>query len=315
MFICGSIPNWADAIRPYLLHPDSEGIICSMAEINLDALAAHRAHAWHVDEKHRVRSAEQAVDFVNERGFVFFWPITGVEMPSLWTAAAGDRPVPNNHDDPGHVTWNWKDGMLGKRRWYYGRLLRRRNTIASLEAARHFYALSPNYGDYEQDYQDIYDQGLLTAEARQVYEALLREGALDSLELRRAAHLWGGESVGRFNRALDDLQVRMMALPVGVAAVGRWNYAFIYDIPARHMPDLPEQARSISEPQARRWLMECYLRSVGASARAGVARFFGWNSEEAERTLHQLIEKGVLAGGLGHPQQRGEWLALPELIQ
>lgn len=304
----------ADAVCPYAPYLAVEGIIPRMTEIDLNALAAYRAHTWHLDENRRVRSAEQAVDFVNKRGFVFFWPITGVEMPSLWAATVGNRPVPNNHDDPGHVTWNWKDGMLGKRRWYYGRLLRRRNTIASLEAARHFYALSPNYGDYEQDYLDIYEQGLLTVEARQVYEALLREGALDSLELRRAAHLWGGESVTRFNRALDDLQVRMMALPVGVAAAGRWNYAFIYDIPARHLPELPEQAREVSEPQAMRWLVECYFRSVGAAARAGVARLFGWRSEDTERTVNQLIEKGIIMGGLQHPQARGEWLALPELL-
>src|SRR6266498_2272607 len=56
----------------------------------------------------RLKSAEEAVAFVNEVGFCFFWPIEGAELPSLWDAVAGDRPVPNDHDDPGHVTWGWK---------------------------------------------------------------------------------------------------------------------------------------------------------------------------------------------------------------
>jgi len=31
--------------------------------------------------------------------------------------------------------------------------------------------------------------------------------------------------------------------------VGAWKYAFRYEITARHMPELPEQARSIGEAQ------------------------------------------------------------------
>lgn len=51
----------------------------------------------------------QVVDFVNERGSVYFWPIKDVTLPSLWTAVAGA------HDDPGHVSWGWKDSLLGQR--------------------------------------------------------------------------------------------------------------------------------------------------------------------------------------------------------
>ena len=64
-------------------------------------------------------------------------------MPSLWVAVAGDRPVPDEHDDPGHVTWGWKDGLLGKRRWYYGRVLRKRNTFISLDICLTFMRFPP----------------------------------------------------------------------------------------------------------------------------------------------------------------------------
>jgi len=70
-----------------------------------------------------VRTKEQAIAYVEERGFVYFWPIKGVMMPSLWQAVAGDRPVASEHDDPGHVTWGWKDGLLGERLWYYAKVL------------------------------------------------------------------------------------------------------------------------------------------------------------------------------------------------
>jgi len=61
---------------------------------------------------------EEAIRYVNERGFIYFWPINGILLPSLWEAVSGDRPVPNEHDDPGHVTWGWKDSLLGKHVWY-----------------------------------------------------------------------------------------------------------------------------------------------------------------------------------------------------
>ena len=60
----------------------------------------------------RLKSAADAVKFVEAVGFCYLWPIAGVDMPSLWAAVAGDRPVADEHDDPGHVTWGWKDQSL-----------------------------------------------------------------------------------------------------------------------------------------------------------------------------------------------------------
>jgi hypothetical protein len=52
----------------------------------------------------RLSDVEQAINFVNERGFVYFWPIKGIVLPTLWVATAGERPVPNDHDDSGQIT-------------------------------------------------------------------------------------------------------------------------------------------------------------------------------------------------------------------
>ena len=125
---------------------------------------------------------------------MFFWPIKGIDLPSLWTAVAGDRPVPDKHDDPGHVTWGWKDDALPKRIWYYAKVLRRKATMISLETAPYFYALSENYGSFEEDHLVAYEQGHLTLAARNVYEALLTSGPLDSISLRKAGRMAGPRS-------------------------------------------------------------------------------------------------------------------------
>jgi hypothetical protein len=285
-----------------------------MPVLDLEALKAYRQETYFLLPELRLRSPEAALDFVNARGFVYFWPIQGVDLPSLWAAVAGDRPVADAHDDPGHVSWGWKDAALPKRIWYYGKILRRKATIISLETAPYFYALSENYGSPEEDHILAYEAGHLTLAAKQVYDALLENGRMNTLDLRKEARLQNAKE-SEFNRALEDLQKDFKVLPVGVAEVGAWRYAFQYELTARHFPDLPERARPIGEAEARRHLTGLFFRSVGAAQRRDVNKLFGWPPELVRRTLDRLVQDGLLAAGVEHPKQPGEWLALPELIR
>lgn len=285
-----------------------------MPTLNLERLKAYRARTFHLLPKNRLTTLAQALDFVNERGFTFFWPVKGITLPSLWTAVAGDRPVPDEHDDPGHVTWRWKDDALDKNIWYYGKILRRKATFISLEVAPYFYALSENYGSPEEDYLVTYEEGRMTQAAKQIYEALLDKGALDTISLRKEARLQNAKE-SEFNRALEDLQKDFKILPVGIAEVGAWRYAYRYDLTARHFPELPEQARPIGEAEARTKLAGLYFRSVGAAQRRDLVKLFGgWPPELAARTLDRLVQGGVVVNDVAHPAFKGEWLALPELV-
>lgn len=282
-----------------------------MLILNLDKLKAHRTRTFHLPPAKPFSSQAQAVTFVNQRSFIFFWPIKGIEMPSLWATVAGERPVPNAHDDPAHVTWGWKDDALPKRLWYYAKILRRKATIISLEAAPYFYALSDNYGSPDEDHLAAYEEGRLTQAAKNIYEVLLKEGQLDSISLRKAAHMTSAKE-SEWNRALEDLQKDFKILPVGIAPAGAWKYAFIYQIAARHYPDLSEQARHISEADARMRLLELYFASVGAAQAKDVNKLFGWGNDLTARALARLIVSGKLKAA-GHPQKNGEWLALSSL--
>ena len=113
---------------------------------------------------------------------------------------------------------------------------------------------SENYGDLH-DYLQEYEDGLMTAEAKAIYEAILENGPLDTVRLRREARMSAESAKSRFDRALVELQVGLKVLPVGVAQAGAWNYAFVYEILQRHFPDLPEQAREIDRGEARRVLV------------------------------------------------------------
>jgi hypothetical protein len=278
-------------------------------------LHAYRAQTFHWLPGQRLKERQEAVDFVKERGFVFFWPITGFLLPSLWVATAGDRPVADEHDDPGHVTWGWKDALLGSQEWYYAKILRKKATMISHELAPFFYALSENYGAYDEDYLTLYEQGRLTLEAKLVYEAILDQGPLDTVELRKATHLSSPSSETRFNRAISDLQADFKILPVGVTSSGAWHYAFAYDIVARHFPELPDQAHAIQENQARQKILETYLRSMGAATLNQAIRLFGWRPKDARDAVDELHQTGVVTGAVEVENQPGEWMASVYLFQ
>jgi hypothetical protein len=280
--------------------------------LDFELVKSYRAKTFRLDQ--RLSSKDGAIEYVNQRGFIFFWPISGITLPSLWVAAAGDRPVADAHDDPGHITWSWKDSLLGQHAWYYGKVLRKKATIISLDLAPSFYALSENYGSPEEDYLTLYEQGRLTQEARAVYEALLDHGPLHTVALRKAARLTSTESDARFNRALTDLQTNFLISPVGVADAGAWHYAFIYDIVARAYPDLLENSRFTGELDARQNLVKAYFNSVGAAQLRDLSLLFQWGATDLERTIDRLVQSGSLRRGWQLPNTRGEWLALPFAI-
>ncbi len=251
---------------------------------------------WFRLPEYRVRSEAQALAFVDEVGFAFLFGEKGVDIPTLWGAVCGgERPVPQNHDD--HelgITWNLKDTLPSKGLIYYGKLLRKKPTLVTLELLPTFYALSPNYGD-EEDYLLLYQEGKLTAEARTLYEVLLTKGnAMPTSHLRREGGMAGGENARRFDRAIEELQVNMMIAKAGISDANRWGYAYVYDLFIRQYPKVPEQARDISTAAAMKTLLVRYLHNVVAVPEAQAKRLFAWEAWAWEDTLERLEREETL---------------------
>ncbi|MBN1179194.1 MAG: hypothetical protein JXD18_08285 [Anaerolineae bacterium] len=264
--------------------------------ISKEWVAAQRAYNYRRTRERRVGTVEEARVFIDEVGFCHFWPIKDVETPSLFHAIAGRvRDVPNAHDDPDiGKSWGWKDESLDKRWWYYGKLLRRRATMVSLDLLPSVYACTDNFGSLD-DYLTEYQDGKLTAEAKAIYEAILEHGPLDTVRLRREARMSADSAKARFDRALVELQVGLKVVPVGVASAGAWNYAFYYELFQRWFPEIPEQARAIKRGEARRTLVQRYLDNVVAADRKMIEKVFHvlkWTGWELDRTLEALLDEG-----------------------
>ncbi len=253
----------------------------------------YRARTYRSKAGSRLETLNDALMFVERRGFVTLWPIKEIELPSLWTATAGPRPVASAHDDPGHVTWSWKDQMLDQRRWFYAKLLRGKATFVSLAVLPNFYALSSRQADLD-DFRQAYRAGTLSYEALQIADALLEHGAMDTLRLRRTAGLRSAERKSRFERGLTELQRGLWIVPIGVAEAGAWRYAFIYELLDRWYANIPAQAGSLPLDHARTNLAALYFQAVGVAEAGQVKKVFGWNHEHIGETLATLKGQGKL---------------------
>jgi hypothetical protein len=285
-----------------------------MPSLSQDSLRDYRKSTFRLDTRARLRTPDQAVHFINERGFIFFWPVKNIVLPSLWTATAGDRPVADEHDDPGHMTWGWKDGLLGKRRCYYAKILKRRGTFLSNNLLPFFHALSENYGSPEEDYLIQYQEGRLTQEARQVYEVLLDRGPLDTIALRKAARLTNPDSETRFNKALDQLMADFKILPIGTTEAGGWHYSYLYDTVYHYYPELSEQARPIDQKDAHVEILKYYFQSVGAALLRDIQRLFPWKADQIAFALSSLSSSSIICPEVEITGQHGKYLALRQLV-
>jgi hypothetical protein len=224
----------------------------------------------------RCKNAGDIREFVNDAGVCLLLPVQGMEMPNVYQAVAGfEKDTTPKHDDPTiSLTWGTKDDALDKRWWYYGKLLRGKATLVSLELFPAFYALSENFGS-EDDYLLEYEAGTLSNDAKRIYEALLKEGKLHAIQLKRAAGMYGDDNKTRFDRALTELQTGLKVMPVGVAQAGAWRYAFIYEIVSRWLPDECAKAQALGRAQAREIILARHLRNVIEATPQELKKTFG----------------------------------------
>lgn len=252
---------------------------------------------YHRTAELRVRSEQQALAFIDEVGFAFLFGDKGVEIPTLWAAICGrKRELPHHSHFDADVgrTWTYKDTLPVRGEVYYGKLLRGKPTMVSLEVLPYFYALSPNYGELD-DYLELYADGKLSVDAKAVYLTLLEQGAMATTRLRQLAGLpGGGDNARRFERAIAELQTNLMIVKSGIADTNRWGYAYVYDLFLRRYPQVPERAREISSDCAMEMLLTRHLRNVIAQPESSLRRLFRWEPWEWERLLQRLQARGAL---------------------
>lgn len=266
--------------------------------LTLKHIEALRNERYHRRRDLRLTNENDIRRFVDDAGVCLLFSAQGIEMPNVYQAVAGyAKGMTAKHNDPAiSLTWGTKDRSLNQRWWYYGKLLKGKATLVSLDLLPSFYALSENFGS-DDDYLLEYEAGTLSNDAKNIYEALLRHGPMHAIELKRKSNLYGDEVKAKFDKALGELQAGLKVLPTGVAEAGAWRYAFIYDIVSRWLPEQTTAAQDISRSDARVNILSRHLRNVVMSDARTLSRIFNWKIIETESALKKLAERGEVTLG------------------
>jgi len=260
-----------------------------------DVLNRRRAH-YRLNPDMRLRTQAEAVRFIDDVGIALLFPGDNLPLPDLWSAINGmERKLPKHHHDSAlHKTWNWKDSIPSRKEAWYGKLVRGKPAFLSMRDLPAVYALSSNYGELD-DYLEAYADGMMSIEAKTVYEVLLREGPLPTSTLRKAAGMGGGgENARRFDRAIVDLQTGLKIVKSGISDSNRWKYCYIYDLLLRWAPNLGEQACNYTGRTAMRHLVTRYLHSSIAAPPHLFPRLFAWDPGLTQRVIEEMVEDGTL---------------------
>jgi hypothetical protein len=244
----------------------------------------------------KVKNQREAVQFINEAGIVLLFPGDFLPLPDLWSAINGyERKLPKHHHDWAlGKTWEWKDHIPSRKEAWYGKFVRGKPAFISLGDLPAVYALSSNYGELD-DYLEAYADGMMSKEAKEVYEVLLREGPMPTSALRKAAGMGGGgDNARRFDRAIVELQSDLKIVKAGISDSNRWKYCYIYDLLLRWAPNLAEQAREYNSRRAMRHLIERYLQTSIAAPSYMLARLLGWDAAVTDRIVTEMVEDGTL---------------------
>ena len=90
----------------------------------------------------KVRTAADAVRFIDAVGYCLLFPIRNLPLPSLYYAVARrDIHLGPSWDKYCEMIWMWKDELPRKGRAFYAKYFKGRGTFISLKLLPHFLAL------------------------------------------------------------------------------------------------------------------------------------------------------------------------------
>jgi hypothetical protein len=229
----------------------------------------------------KVRSAAEAVRFIDATGFCVLFPLKNIPLPSLYYAAARrDIHLGPSWDKYCQMIWNWKDELPHRRRAYYSKCMRGRGMFISLKLLPHFLASRASAlsrGDHER----FYAAGRISHDALVIWKALEEHGPLATLELRHACKMESKSGNVRFKRAMLELQRHLVIVHFGAEQETAAWPSSRFELASRAFPKQAAAAREIAPPEARAAIARKYLEWHPAAAPAILARLFGWTKAEA----------------------------------
>ncbi len=288
--------------------------------ITCQQLEAIRDRTFHRLPHLRIRGEQSALRFIRKVGFCFTFSTFGFSAPCLWVAVCGRRhprwPRHTHHDPGVLLTWELKDLLPAKRLVYYGKLLKGRPTLVSLELFPAFVALireGRRSGDYLADYRD----GRLSRTALRIMDALMEESPEITPRLRRRTGCEASERTREFERAMAELQRKLWV--VKVEEIYEPSFCYRWDLLENWLPEQVRRGEGLSRDDAVLQIVREHLTHVIASQERIMARLFDLSVPEVERALGRLAAEGPITRGVPIRGLPGRWVlwqpALPRSLR
>lgn len=287
----------------------------SRLSLTRTAIEAQRDRIFHRLPHLRVRSEKGALRFIRRVGFCFTFSTFGSTLPCLYVAVCGRRhprwPKRTHHHPAVVLTWELKDTLPAKRLVYYGKLLKGKPTLVSLDLFPAFVALIRDgrlSGDYLADYRD----GRLSRTALRIMDALMDSHPLETGALRRRAGLGAPAHTRTFEKAMAELQRNLWVMKM--EEVYDPYFCYRWDLLENWLPEAVRQGHTLSRDKAILQVVAHYLRIVIASQERTIARLFDLSAREIEGALARLAAAGLITREGTIRSLPGHWvLWLPTL--
>ena len=257
--------------------------------MTLDELIEKRKVKYRQTEGTHVRSEADALDFINDLGFVWLINLSDADLPSLEQANPGVYWRDDYKEKTRNAAWwwAWKQTLPGRKDCYYSKVLRGRGTFISWECFPLLYAVYASVNDYQDDYRD----GILSREEKRVLDLVAAHPQIPSPDLRRKFGPIGKDVTRALDRALQHLQETFRITAAGGSLEG-WtihNWALVGDwVAEEHL----ERARSLDLGDAKKGLILRFLRMSVASSVGDIAWVFRWNRREVAGLVEELMRSG-----------------------
>ncbi|MFN0158866.1 MAG: hypothetical protein ACKVRP_12440 [Bacteroidota bacterium] len=245
-----------------------------------------------------VRTKQQAMAFVNDVGFCFAFKSVNSELPCLWHAATGERhpvlPV-HTHSDPClSFVWKMKNILPSEMKAYYGKVLKRRPTMISLELFPYFYALAERTGAKD-EYLDEFRRGNVSPIAKSIMDALTDSSPQVTKGLKLATGNHTKADRPRFDKAMAELQAKMYIVKVAE----HYNpFTFEWALVHKAYPQQVRAARKVNVEEARVKILERYFRNQFVCSVPDIARLFGWDRRSIYQSLGHLVNRGLITANV-----------------
>jgi len=208
-----------------------------------------------MEETPAIYSEKEALAFIEKHGLVTLFPVKGTRIPSLYGSTAG-----KNREEKFDKAWAWADNLAQQKKIYYGKLVGKQVTLASLEIFPYIFKLH-------------HEKEELNETAKKILQFLRRHGATSTTDLRKQLKLMGKERKGKFTKALEQLQLNQAITVVAREKSPKMTYT--WDLVERWMPkELLTKAAKTDEDVAKEKIVTKLLESKAIT-----------NPEEADRLL------------------------------